>query len=164
LSSVPAGQITVAPVELLQKLAPYAPKAKVRQKTTSDKGPWTRELLQEYIDLTGWHYREAGVYSGSKFRWIGPCIADDSHKDSVVILHEDGWWSYSCPHVQSHEKQSARLFREHFAGTVETQSPAYKYPRMAKSKFESTAWELEDIDVAVPKASDARDVPSFDDC
>ncbi len=100
--------VTIADRALLQNLALLAPDEKARRGLGAKrKGPWNETNTQEYVDWTGWDC------SGSPPKWIGTCINDQNHKDAALILHPDGWWSWSCFHASCAQVRHHQ-FREYW--------------------------------------------------
>ena len=132
LSYVP-DRIEVAPRALLEKLAALAPKSGNSKRAIEDKpqGPWNEDNLQKYIATgTDWECsREDGKKSNEICRWKGNCVLDDNHKDAVIILHIDGWWSYGCFHAScDHFKHEQ--FKAYWA---ENKGP-YEFPNAKRER------------------------------
>jgi hypothetical protein len=107
-------QIEPCNLELLEKLASLAPDtAPKRDSGEKRRGPWTEQNLQAYLDWTGWDAKGPAEYNGG-FRWVGTCVADDSHRDAAVILWDTGWWSYTCFHSSCEPTHSAAAFQAHW--------------------------------------------------
>jgi P4 family phage/plasmid primase-like protien len=119
--------VEVAPRELLAKLADIAPKGNNPRRAIENRpqGPWAAENTQKYIDKgTDWDcIREDGGKSNEVCRWKGNCVLDDNHKDAVIILHTDGWWSYGCFHSSCSHFQ-----HEQFKAFWAERKGKYKYP------------------------------------
>lgn len=142
---------TIEPVsrDLLEKLAALAPdKNPKRALGEKRQGPWTEENTQEYLDWTGWECGNMGPAGQphETAKWIGPCIVDLNHKDSAVILHSDGWWSYGCFHASCGVND--KDFKKHWE---EVQGGSYEYPGVKANFVASDNFEFEDAcDPAVP--------------
>jgi putative DNA primase/helicase len=113
LTIVP-GKVEPCSLELLQKLAALAPNGNAKRDSGEKRrGPWSEQSLQDYLTWTGWDCKEPVEYNGG-VKWVGPCIADDNHKDAAVILHADGDWYYTCFHDSCKGAQNTAAFKAHW--------------------------------------------------
>jgi P4 family phage/plasmid primase-like protien len=120
--------VTVVGRELLDQLAALAPDKNVKRAIGEKKqGPWNKENTQAYIDWTGWEHGDmlSGGKSGETAKWLGTCIHDENHRDAALILHDDGWWSFSCFHSGCTGEANHRKFMEKWE---EENSEKYAYP------------------------------------
>jgi P4 family phage/plasmid primase-like protien len=133
--------VVVCPTEVLEKLAALAPdKNPKRDLGEKRQGPWTVENTQEYLDWTTWdNQQKARGQPNEVAKWIGPCIKDENHKDSAVILHTDGWWSYGCFHASC--EVNDKNFRDYWEGWLDEK---YKYPGHRAPVVANSTFEFED--------------------
>jgi hypothetical protein len=113
------------------------------------QGPWNVENTQAYLDWTPWENGEQlpGGKSVESAKWLGPCIADDNHKDAALILHDDGWWSFTCFHPQC--EMSHKVFMAHWE---EAKEEKYPYPGSRPETWDSSAsFEVEGADWTPPE-------------
>jgi len=112
-------------LELLEKLAALAPDtAPKRDSGEKRRGPWTLESLQDYITWTGWVCKGPAEYNGGH-RWVGTCIADDSHTDAAVLLGAEGRWVYTCFHTSCEPTHSVAAFKAHWE---KLKGEVYQFP------------------------------------
>jgi P4 family phage/plasmid primase-like protien len=139
LSVVPK-KVVVCPTELLEKLAALAPEKNPKRALGEKRqGPWDEENTQAYLDWTNWEHGD--MLPGGKpeeiAKWLGTCIVNPDHRDAAVILHTDGWNSYTCFHASC--RVTWKQFTEHWE---EENGERYDYP---KRKLElSDSFEIED--------------------
>ena len=153
-------QVTVCPKELLEKLAALAPdKNPKRDLGRRRQGPWMLDNTQTYVEWTPWDAgdQQAGGKPGETAKWVGPCINDDSHKDAALILHDDGWWSFTCFHASCAGVVNHRTF---MAWAEEEQGEKYPYPgRRTDTEDPMAGWGIDDVEgegdlpTAVPAAT-----------
>ena len=85
-------------------------------------------------------------------KWIGTCINDDNHKDAALILHDDGWWSWTCFHASCADVRH----KQFMAYWEEEQGEKYPYPgKRAEFEDQTAGWDIADVEgepgvVAVP--------------
>ena len=101
--------------------------------------------------------QQAGGKPGETAKWVGPCINDDSHKDAALILHDDGWWSFTCFHASCAGAVNHRTF---MAWAEEEQGEKYPYPgRRTDTEDPMAGWGIDDVEgegdlpTAVPAAT-----------
>lgn len=135
LTTVPE-KVTVCPRELLEKLAALAPDKNPKRDLGQRQGPWTAENTQAYIDWTPWDASEqrAGGQPNEVAKWLGPCIIEENHKDSAIILHADGWWSYTCFHAGCSEANH----KSFMAQAEEENGEKYPYPGGCPETYDTT--------------------------
>jgi putative DNA primase/helicase len=88
-------------------------------------------------------------------KWLGPCIVDEKHKDSAIILHTDGWWSYGCFHNDCSEVNH----KSFMAWAEEENGEKYPYPGGRPETYDTT-WlkEFEGSDVLEESLAQAETV------
>jgi hypothetical protein len=138
-------KIEVASRELPETLAALAPdKNTKRDIGQKRKGPWTVENTQTYLAWTQWDCGDqlSGGKTGETAKWLGPCIEDENHKDAALILHDDGWWSFTCFHPQC--EMSHKIFMAHWE---ELQGEKYPFPGKRADSGDMTAgWDIADVE------------------
>jgi putative DNA primase/helicase len=142
LTTVP-DPVTVCPKELLEKLAALAPdKNPKRDLGQKRQGPWNPENTQVYIDWSPWDVtkQKSDGQPNELAKWLGPCIVDETHKDSAVILHTDGWWSYGCFHPQCEVNHKSFM-----AWAEEENGEKYPYPGRINPENPMEGWGVDDI-------------------
>jgi hypothetical protein len=124
----------VCPKECLEKLAAAAggKKASNSQKNETRRGPWTEETLQEYLDSTTWDASKP-EYEKDRVKWTGTCISNPNHKDSAIILHADGWWSYGCFHSSCQVNHDS--FKEYWEEEQGVRCETPRKPRVEEDDF-----------------------------
>ena len=146
--------------ELLEKLAAFAPdKNPKRDLGEKRQGPWNVGNTQAYLDWTPWENGEQlpGGKAGESAKWLGPCIADDNHKDAALILHDDGWWSFTCFHPQC--EMSHKLLMAHWE---EAKDEKYPYPGSRPETWDSSAsFEVEGADWVPAETEEKIEFRSF---
>lgn len=136
-------KIDVCPKELLEKLAALAPsKNPKRDLGEKRQGPWTVQNTAEYLNWTKWQH--GGQQPGNKetelAKWVGDCLSNDEHKDAAVILHNDGWWSYSCFHSSCKNEANHTAFQTHWEEEI---GEKYSYPGQRAALEGTSKFELD---------------------
>jgi putative DNA primase/helicase len=148
-------KVEIASKELLEKLAALAPTKNAKRDVGQKRqGPWTVENTQTYIDWTPWECggQLPGGKPGETAKWLGTCINDENHKDAALILHDDGWWSWSCFHASCADVRH----KQFMANWEEEKGENYPYPGK-RAEFEdlTAGWEIADVEGETPTVAPA---------
>lgn len=153
-------KIEIVSRELLEKLAALAPdKNNKRDIGQKRQVPCNVGNAQAYIDWTPWDCGDqlAGGKPGETAKWLGPCIADENHKDAALILHDDRWWSFTCFHPQC--EMSHKAFMAHWE---EVKGEKYLYPGARPETWDSSAgFGVEGANAGIPEAEEKTELTPF---
>jgi putative DNA primase/helicase len=131
-------QVVVCPRELLEKLAAFAPSKNPKRDLGGEKrqGPWNMDNTLEMLKWSPWkHGDQVDGGTNAIAKWLGPCInASCDHQDAALILHTDGWVSFTCFSLPDCEDTHFAEFKEWCA---DEKGEPYAWPGR---KVDTTAW------------------------